>query len=199
MKTLPGHYVDLAQLSAEQRKVALNFGVNLGARVELDLESIEIEDASLAAMLKDYDLKVRNFWDSYVETGNGGECVVTQRTLASYIKVDKKGSKIYLKDQVKALEAINGLSEVMGELLGGSLNEEKLSSLGLSYVLEGNIITLNLPLKGKQVWPASLGGPAGRGEIGRELVVKISHAKSHDRKSQRLLEVKVLAKEVWPA
>ena len=201
MKTLPSHYLDLAGLSLwpARREAVLTNGVTVGSRVELDLDAIRAEDASLAAALEAYDLKVRAFWDAYVETGSAGDCLVTQRTLATYVKVDKKGSKIYLKEQVKALEDINGISEVMKDLLGGVLDESKLKSLGLPYAVDGNLITVTLPLKGKQLWPASLGGPAGRGEFSREVVLKISHAKSHDRKSQRLLEVKVSAREVWPA
>lgn len=201
MKTLPTHYLDLAGFSLEpaRRDAVLANGITVGSRIELDLDAIRVEDEDLVRALEAYDLKVRSFWDAYVETGSAGECLVTQRTLATYVKVDKKGSKIYLKEQVKALENINGLSGAMKDLLGGVLDEAKLKALGLEYVVDGNLITVTLPLKGKQLWPASLGGPAGRGEFSREVVLKISHAKSHDRKSQRLLEVKVSAREVWPA
>lgn len=200
MKTVPSHFVDLAfpGINAELRTLALNSGVLLGKRIEIDLEDLATTDVLLAKALNDYDAKVRNFWDSYSTTGVGGNCYITLRTLETFIKVDNKENKIYLKDQIKELESFYLKGDALKEILGGVYNPEKLDANDIMHEKEGNIIYLKFEIDGKYAWSQNLGGVGSRGEIGRSFELKISHAKSHDRKNQRLLEVKVKTKEIWP-
>lgn len=200
MRSVPAHFVDLCipPLPASQRALALENGIVFGERIEVDLEALSEIDPAVAQQLSNYNEKVQGFWDRYVATGEGGRCAVTVRTLVTKMKVDKKGCKIFLKDQVEALEDLNPMGSAMSKLLGGNFDAEELEAFASKVEIDSNIIIVEFEVEGKHDWAQALGGAPGRGEIGRIFTLKVSHAPSHDRKAQRLLEVKVQAKEIWP-
>lgn len=200
MRTVPAHYVDLAlDLDLERRESILALGIKFGDRVEIDLDKVWAMDEEAATELAMYGRKVQNFWDSYVATGKGGECLMTERTIVRYAKVDSKEARVYLKDQITELEALNGFGPELKKVFAGTFDEEGLATAGIIGSKEGNVITLSFEVDTKMPWSDHLGGLPSRGEIGRSFELRVSHAKSHDRKAQRLLEVVVKAKEIWPA
>lgn len=58
---------------------------------------------------------------------------------------------------------------------------------------------LALVVDGELVWPDVLGGPAGPGEWSRTFLLEVSHAQWRDRRTRRLVALRVFADEIWPA
>jgi hypothetical protein len=205
MKTVPSHFVPLVApgASAETLEVLRSCGVRVGERVEVDLEAVRSLDEDLAAALEGYRTKVQAFWDRYVATGSAGECVVALRPVEVHTKVDNKSGKVYLKDQVSELSELAGVGVLVDEVLGAEPDLETLPSRAAAQdahvEVDGAVVRMRLRVAGRRAWSNALGGAMGRGEVARVFELKVSRAKSHDRRNQRLLEVKVLVEEVWPA
>lgn len=201
MSTLPSHFLNLAcpELSVVERADILNHGRMFGGRSELDLVSIAAHRPDVEVRLVEYAHKAASFWDSYVQTGVGGDCLVTERTLETYAKVDNKSAKIYLKEQISALEELNVFGKDIALLLSGKFDPADIPTFSIPVVVDGSLLYARVEVPGKHAWSEALGGTTGRGEIGRSFELKISYAKSHDRKNQRLLEVRVKVKEIWPS
>lgn len=198
MRSAPAFLAALAL--GEDRYARLgDVGTQLGERVEIDLDLLDVSDPDAAAQVRRYLTDCAAFW---ADRHPSGAYLGVERTLVAARQQDGRGGKRDLHDELEALTQLGGVGPYIHELTARTLDEDRLARLGapLSAVAvesgSQREVTLHAPSVG--MWPTILGGAPSPGEVSRKVRVRVSHANWRDRRVRRLMSVEVLAVELWP-
>lgn len=190
----------LAPAVAEQLE---GCGVQVGERVELDLGAAAgVLGEGTCDALRRYAQACRDFFDTWVAGGDPGPWVVVRRTLVSVRQQDTKQHRVDLGGHLEAAADIPLLGEVLDLACGADPDWDEVRHLGeaagVAVLEDGNETTVELSLPTATVWPELLGGVPTRGELSRTVTAVVNHAAWRDRRNRRLVQLEVVAEEMWP-
>lgn len=203
MKLVPLLVRDLA-LDASEQALVSSCGVRVGRNIEVDLDAVAQTEPRLAARMVEYFEQCSLFWDRYAAGEEAGEAVMARRLLLCAVQSDRPGGRSDLAEEVELLAALPGVGGVIEEILSADPDLDRISRdslrLGVSmkHDAKRNMLRVAVRMPARGYWDRALGGAHSRGETHRVLELRVSHAKWRDRKSRRLVEMKVWAEEVWP-
>lgn len=196
MRTVPLPVLALAPLKASERKHLAKLAcVELGVRVEVDLEAADTIVPGSARVLTDYWRKAQEMLSDLAAGREREDAVVMRRVIAAKRQTDTKSGRADLADELFALTGHPRLVRAVG-ILESAPNWKELARVGTLRQGEStSSISVTLPSQGL---PEQLGGARARNEVRRRVTVEASHAQWRDRKARRLVSVNVSADEVWP-
>jgi len=180
--------------------VCAGAGVRVGVRAEVDLGALP---ASLAGVLGDYYDQCAELW-STLEAGTGtGAYVLVSRLVAEHRQVTGARGRADLGevfDDAAACTELAGALRLVTEAAppaGADLRRAMDAVGAVGEADEAGVLVAVLTLIGSRSWPATLGGVAGPGEVGRTVTLTGRVASWRDRRVRRLAGVCVHVQELW--
>ena len=184
---------------SELEEAGRQAGRALGRKVELDVALLDRVEEGLGQQAYDYWRECRRFWDR-ISAGEGAEGILVKRDLTTHRQVDSASERADLGDVLASLMTTE-MRPWVEEATSSDpdwLEVDALIGSPGSRCTSGNGTSVTAVVSGRQPWSDLLGGQHSRGELSRVFNVEISHAPWRDRRSRRLVSVRVSAVELWP-
>lgn len=203
MRTVPANVVGFLLAEEPQlRALTSGYGVQVGQRVEVDLDRLGEEHPVLAQVLGSYHQQAVDLWGAVGLPGRvAGAYRVTSRVVVDAVQNTGKPRRD-LTEHFACLRDVPLLAGVLDALTAAEVDPKQ--ARGAVRAAGGQVGQVDgvwdawIPLPGGQTWPDEIGGVPWPFEVGRYVQLFARHAPWRDRRVRRLAQVQVIVDELWP-
>jgi len=147
----------------------------------------------------EYGRKRRRFWHLLGRGVEPGPWVMVEVDLAEIVQVPSGAGRCDLVEEMRAMEAVPELRDLLQAALGSELDEAAVAAAGGTIASHDEHETvLYAVLEGARDWPGSLGGVAGAGEVERRFEITVRRAAWRDRKVRRFAKLSIVSVQIHP-
>jgi len=147
----------------------------------------------------EYGRKRRRFWHLLRRGIEPGPWVMVEVDLVEAAQIPSGSGRRDLVDEMRAMETLPELREILEAALGSEFDEAALAAAGgILSAHDAQETVLHAVLEGARDWPTELGGPAGDGEIERRFEITVRRAAWRDRKVRRFAKLSIVSVQIHP-
>lgn len=147
----------------------------------------------------EYDRKRRRFWHLMQRGIEPGPWVILEVDLIETSQIPSGARRCDLVEEMRDMESVPELNDILEAALGGELNTEAVSVAGGILISNSEQETvLHAVIEGERDWTTCLGGPKRPGEIERRFEITVRRAVWRDRKVRRFAKIAIVSVQIHP-